>query len=401
VSNANAAHHLPNDWSLTPLAKLVPPKRPIVYGIVQAGPHVPSGIPYIRSTDVGDVIEPFRLRRASKEIAAQYQRSEVQPGDIVFSLRGNIGATSKVPNDLPLANLTQGTARISVNGLYCTDYVRYALAGRQVMRRINAVAKGSTFLEISLHSLRQIAIPTPPLQEQRQITSILSTWDHAIARTEKLIEAKRKLKKGLMQRLLSGKRRFTGFDQTWKQATLGRLFAERNERNRVDLPLLSVTRDLGVVRHEATGRKDSSAEDKSRYKRICPGDIGYNTMRMWQGVSALARAEGIISPAYTVCVPGQAIDASFAAYLFKFPAVIHLFHRYSQGLVSDTLNLKFPNFAQIQVEIPSKKEQRCITKVFESADRDIDRWGCTLRLLQTQKRGLMQQLLTGRVRIRA
>lgn len=204
-----------------------------------------------------------------------------------------------------------------------------------------------------------------------------------------------------MQQLLSGKRRFTGFDQTWEQATLGRLFAERNERNRVDLPLLSVTRDLGVVRHEATGRKDSSAEDKSRYKRICLGDIGYNTMRMWQGVSALARAEGIISPAYTVCVPRRAIDASFAAYLFKFPAVIHLFHRYSQGLVSDTLNLKFPNFAQIQVEIPSQKEQRCITKVFESADRDIDRWGCTLRLLQTQKRGLMQQLLTGRVRVKA
>ena len=96
-------------------------------------------------------------------------------------------------------------------------------------------------------------------------------------------------------------------DGTWTEHPLGALFTERRESNCVDLPLLSVTRKSGVVLHGEANRKDSSAQDKSNYKRITPADIGYNTMRMWQGISALSNLEGIISPAYTVCTPGPCI----------------------------------------------------------------------------------------------
>ena len=146
---------------------------------------------------------------------------------------------------------------------------------------------------------------------------------------------------------------------------------------------------------------DTSNADKGKYLRIAPGDIGYNTMRMWQGVSALSELEGIISPAYTVCIPkSDKIDGSFAAYLFKHQPIVHSFWRYSQGMVDDTLNLKFHNFAQVRVQIPLLEEQRKVVAVLSRCDREIGLLERKLGSLREQKEGLMQRLLTGKVRVR-
>lgn len=203
-----------------------------------------------------------------------------------------------------------------------------------------------------------------------------------------------------MQQLLTGKKRLNGFSENWTKHRLGQLFRERVENARGDLPLLSVTREEGVIPREEVGRKDTSNDDKSKYLRICPGDIGYNTMRMWQGVSALSAYEGIISPAYTVLIPQSQIDGRFAAYLFKFAPVVFLFYRYSQGLVSDTWNLKYPHFAEIKVTIPERQEQEAIADVLVTADAEIAALTKELERLQEEKRALMQQLLTGKRRVR-
>jgi type I restriction enzyme S subunit len=79
----------------------------ISYGIVQAGPHVQDGMPYIKSSDLGSELHLESLSRTSDAIAAKYRRSEVVPGDLVFSLRGNIGASQIVPRSIPVANLTR------------------------------------------------------------------------------------------------------------------------------------------------------------------------------------------------------------------------------------------------------------------------------------------------------
>jgi len=88
------------------------------------------------------------------------------------------------------------------------------------------------------------------------------------------------------------------------------------------------------------------------------------------------------------------------ALLFKSLPVIHLFHRHSQGLVDDTLNLKWRHFSEIKVTIPEKKEQKAIATVFRTADRELDLLGTQLDALREQKKGLMQQLLTGKVRVK-
>ena len=202
-----------------------------------------------------------------------------------------------------------------------------------------------------------------------------------------------------MQQLLTGKRRFPEFSEQWRQHRLGSLFAERKEVGRVELPLLSITAIRGVILREKIDRKDSSAADKSKYKRLAPSDIGYNTMRMWQGVSAQSDLEGIVSPAYTICVPGPEIDADFAAYLFKFPPIVHLFRRYSQGLVDDTLSLKYPNYAQISDRIPTIPEQKRFAEVLRTVDHEIALLNDQLDVLKLQKKGLMQRLLTGKFRV--
>ncbi|MBW2321785.1 MAG: restriction endonuclease subunit S [Deltaproteobacteria bacterium] len=216
----------------------------------------------------------------------------------------------------------------------------------------------------------------------------------------KLIDAKKCLEKALMQQLLTGKKRLPGFNDSWEEYPLGDLFDERSERNFEHLMLLAITGSRGVIPASEIKQKDSSSTDKSKYKRITPGDIGYNTMRMWQGVSAVSGLEGIVSPAYTICIPKETVNVRFMGYFFKFSQVINLFRRFSQGLVNDTLNLKFNNFTQIKVKIPCLDEQQAISKVLRIADDEIKTLENKLTALEKQKRGLMQKLLTGEIRVK-
>jgi type I restriction enzyme S subunit len=248
--------------------------------------------------------------------------------------------------------------------------------------------------------VKALKIPLPPLPEQKAIAQVLSTADAAILTTEKLIAKKELRKKWLMQQLLTGKKRLKGFSEEWKEMSLGEMFCERNETQYYDLPLLSIGQN-GVYPQDESVKKDTSNEDKSKYKRICPGDIGYNTMRMWQGRSALSELEGIVSPAYTVVTPKNNADSIFFSYLFKMPKMTNLFWRNSQGLVDDTLNCKYKDFSIVKFFLPqTKAEQTAIAHVLQAADKEISLLKAKAEKLREQKKGLMQQLLTGKVRLK-
>lgn len=266
-------------------------------------------------------------------------------------------------------------------------------------------AVGSTIKTIGLPYFKRLKIAAPKIGEQNKIAQILSTWDKAIATTEQLLANSQQQKKSLMQQLLTGKRRLLDkngvrFGGEWKNYKLGSLFVERVEVGCDDLPLLSITADDGVVYQEDTGRKNTSNEDKSKYRRICVNDIGYNTMRMWQGRSSISDKEGIISPAYTVLTPTNKVVPLFASYLFKLPELIHVFYRHSQGLVSDTWNLKFSHFKKISWSIPDIDEQDKIANVLLSSDKEIAALSMRLDILKREKKALMQQLLTGKRRVK-
>ncbi|OVE50016.1 restriction endonuclease subunit S [Chromobacterium violaceum] len=190
------------EWEPDTLESLCTAK--ISYGIVQAGPHVPNGMPYIKSTDLNSELCLTKLARTSDSIALKYQRSEVMPGDIVFSLRGNIGATQIVPRDIPVANLTQGTARIRPKG--SVEFYIQALQSPAIRNRIISVSKGSTIQEISLETLRKVKLPHPKIDEQRCIAACLTRLDALITAEDQKLEALKTHKKGLMQQLFPSSR---------------------------------------------------------------------------------------------------------------------------------------------------------------------------------------------------
>ena len=240
----------------------------------------------------------------------------------------------------------------------------------------------------------------PSIGEQKKIAEILSAQDKLIALKEKLIEEKKRRKKYLMQQLLTGKKRLPGFSGEWIDVKLGDVFSERVETNNQNLELLSVTGTNGVVPRSTIDIKDNSSEDKSKYLKICKGDIGYNTMRMWQGVSALSDYEGIVSPAYTILIPDEKISSEFFAYLFKMHTVIFLFYRFSQGIVDDTRSLKYYEFAKLHLTIPAgKEEQEAIAKILTVANKELDLLKRDLDQEKQKKKALMQLLLSGVVRV--
>jgi len=248
-------------------------------------------------------------------------------------------------------------------------------------------------LRLYFDDFAKIPVLVPNLDAQRAIGRLFRTWDDALAKAHALLENSRHQKLALMQLLLTGQKRIGPFIAKRRVAHLGEFFSERVETGFQNLPLLSITRDDGVVPRNEISEKDVSSIDKTNYRRICPGDIGYNTMRMWQGISALSSLEGIISPAYTVVIPNQDINGRFFAHLFKFAPVVFQFYRYSQGLVSDTWNLSFKDFAAIRVEIPSLEEQIAIADVLDTADGVINAAERLVQRLEQEKRALMQQLL--------
>ena len=283
--------------------------------------------------------------------------------------------------------------------LFDAVYKGYCFQPFYIRNQISSLGNGAIRYNLGQEDLSRVKILVPPILEQQRIVSVLHLWDTAIEKQSELIEKLKLRKIALMQQLLTGKKRLLGFCGEWKEVKLGEVFNERNETNREDLPLLSITGDKGVIYQSDSDKRDISNTDKSKYKRICPNDIGYNTMRMWQGRSALSKLEGVVSPAYTIVTPKNHVNVKFMAMLIQQPRVVYDFWTHSQGLVSDTLNCKYPDFCQVKVRIPEKEEQTAIASVFVKADEEIELAKNIIVNLQSQKRGLMQQLLSGKKRI--
>ena len=135
---------------------------------------------------------------------------------------------------------------------------------------------------------------------------------------------------------------------------------------------MSITMHDGVVDREDLGRRVESELTPEEHLLVRKGDIAYNMMRMWQGVSGLAAIDCLVSPAYVVVTPKKSIDPLYASYLFKNPEVIRLFHRYSQGLANDRLRLYFEQFAEIPIRIVTQvEEQKRIAGFLAACDRRI------------------------------
>ena len=188
------------------------------------------------------------------------------------------------------------------------------------------------------------------------------------------------------------KLRFPGFDEPYKHCRIGDIYAERSQHGASDMELLSVTMNDGVKPRSEIEGKDNSSEDKSNYKIVRKGDMVYNSMRMWQGANGISPCDGIVSPAYTVLMPKQEINNGYFAALFKSANLINEFRKNSQGMTSDTWNLKYPQIETIKVQIPSVSEQDKVSEMFSVLDERIAAQSQLVESLKKYKRGLLREV---------
>ena len=188
--------------------------------------------------------------------------------------------------------------------------------------------------------------------------------------------------------------RFPGFDEPYKQCRIGDIYAERSQRGASDMELLSVTMNDGVKPRSEIEGKDNSSEDKSNYKIVRKGDMVYNSMRMWQGANGISPCDGIVSPAYTVLMPKREISNGYFAALFKSTKLVNEFRKNSQGMTSDTWNLKYPQIETIKVQIPSVSEQDKVSALFSVLDARIVAQAQLVESLKKYKRGLLNKVFS-------
>lgn len=167
---------VPQHWNVKQLKHIVDPATSITYGIVQAGPEVENGIPYIKTSDMaGDELPLIGYCRTSPAIDASYQRSKVSAGDIVVAIRATVGKCLPVPSELEGANLTQGTAKVSPGDSVLADYLLLAMRAEAAQAYFGFMSKGATFKEITLDALRRTPFALPPLSEQLHIATGLKS----------------------------------------------------------------------------------------------------------------------------------------------------------------------------------------------------------------------------------
>lgn len=395
---------IPEDWEIERIGDHYDFKN----GLNKGKDFFGKGTPIINYRDVYNQKHIWKDKVAGQVTVndSEKKRYSTKRGDVFFTRTSEtineIGFNSVLVEDIKDGVFSGFVlrARPRKNNAIFPEYAGYCFktyaARKEIIRKSTYTTRALT----NGSYLSEVLFPLPTYEEQKNIAKCLDLWDQALRITNSLLIHKSFLKKGLMQQLLTGKKRLPGFRGEWKEYKLENFFKERKEKGFDNLPLLSIG-EAGVYPQSDSNKKDTSNKDKSKYKRIYPGDIGYNTMRLWQGRNALSQLEGIISPAYTVVKPKENAHAEFFKYLFKLPEVVHKFFRNSQGLVSDTLNCKFKDFKIVKVMLPpTLEEQIAIANILHSADEEIKLLKRKKEMFQTQKKGLMQQLLTGKKRIK-
>ncbi|TXJ60269.1 restriction endonuclease subunit S [Brachyspira aalborgi] len=291
-------------------------------------------------------------------------------------------------------------------GNYFADgYKGYIFYNHNVHKECCKVATGISVYGINRKNLKKIKIPIPPLDEQKRIASALSKIDAYLENTIKLIEEKERFKRGIAKKLLTCKEgenipeaRFKGFEDEWEIVKLGDMFDNFKEKNNEDKIILASTIDKGVIPNSLTERKIiRKKESLSNYKLVKKGCFVISLISFQSGFE-YSDYEGIISPAYTVLKPKIEMAHYFYKYYFKSFKFIKDLRPYAEG-IRHGKQIKFKACKDILVPYPSIEEQEKIGGYLSLLDEEIDNLKKQKELIKEMKRGAMQKLLSGEVRL--
>ena len=265
--------------------------------------------------------------------------------------------------------------------------------------------QGAGRYKLNKASLEKMPLLLPPIAEQKKIAQILSTWDKAIAVTEKLLVNSQKQKKSLMQQLLTGKKRLLDengvrFRGEWKWLRAVELFKTISQKNNSeDVELLAVTQDQGVIPRTMLERRVVMPDGSTKgYKLVVPGNF-IISLRSFQGGLEYSRYRGLVSPAYTVLTPiKKIVDEFYKQYYKSYDFIGHL--AVAVIGIRDGKQISYEDFSFLKLPYPEIEEQQKIADVLSAADAEISMLEKKLACLKEEKKALMQQLLTGKRRVK-
>ena len=379
----------------------------IVTRVIRKNENLESKLPLTISAQFGLIAQDefFDKRIASKNISHYYL---IRKGEFAYnkstSMDAPWGAIKRLEHyDNGVLSTLYIMFRIldenKVNSDYIVSYYVTNLWHKGVREVAAEGARNHGLLNIAPVDFFETTLTIPSNEnEQKNIGEYFRRLDRLITLHQRKLEKLKIIKKSMLEKCFPKKGekvpkiRFSGFTDDWEQRKLGACFEERCE-NMPDGELISVTISDGIKKFSELGRHDNSNQDKSKYKKVCIGDIAYNSMRMWQGASGYSPFEGIVSPAYTVLKPNVNINSKCVSYLFKRQDMIHVFQLNSQGITSDNWNLKFPALSQIAVSLPGDiKEQSRIATYFSNIDTLITLHQSKLEKLQKIKKSMLERM---------
>lgn len=398
---------IPNEWDLIKLGDI---STKVGSGKTPRGGEAvyqKSGIPFIRSQNVlNNRLELNGISYISESIHDEMKSTKVIPNDVLLNITGaSIGRCCIVPDSFKEGNLNQHVCIIRTKDTLDRNYLVNILLSPIGQNQIMNNQAGGNREGLNFDQIRKFDIPLPPLKEQQKIASILSTWDKAIELKEKLIEQKKEQKKGLMQKLLTGKVRLPGFEGEWESVPVEKLcsliMGKTPSRNNDD--------------YWGRGYKWISIADlKSKYILQTSEEITEKALKETK-IKAIPKGTVIMSFKLTigrVGITGEDMYSNEAIvslrnkdkkilddeYLYYYLSSIDVTKFGSIAAKGVTLNSD--SLKEIIIKLPTISEQVAIREIMSKLDLNIELLEKELSLLKEQKNGLMQLLLTGKVRVK-
>lgn len=380
---------IPEEWECRKLADLLEQSRHIRYGVVQPGKFTSSGCLMLRSQDYSKGwAGPDEMHRLSSQIESQYKNARICHNDLIMTVVGaGIGQVVTVPDWLDGGILSRSTARIAVDeNIAASKYVRASLESPVIRRQILDSQKEGAQPVISCVDLAKFSLPLPPLPEQRAIAAALSDVDALIASLDKLITKKRDMKQAAMQELLTGKQRLPGFSGEWKVKRLGEI-AEIKKGQLIT----EKTAKPGLIPVIAGGKQPA-------YYHNQPNRTGKTIT-----VSASGASAGYVS-FYSVPIfasdcstISEAANYSIEYIYFQLHLQQEIIYKAQSGGAQPHIHPV--DLAPLHFGCPPLPEQTAIAAILSDMNTEIAALEQKRDKTRLMKQGMMQELLTGRIRL--
>ncbi|MEI4966275.1 restriction endonuclease subunit S [Aeromonas caviae] len=399
---------VPNGWNRTTLGEIAEFKNGLNFTKSDKGEA-------IKIVGVGD-FKDFAELRSTDLLETIYVNNRVrdeellEDGDLLF-VRSNgnkdlIGRCLFFPAVATRLSYSGFTIRGRVNKDFALpEYISLVARSSLMKQQISRNGGGTNISNLSQQILSDVVFLLPPLHEQKKIAKILSTWDKAITTTEQLLANSQQQKKALMQQLLTGKKRLLDsngvrFSGEWNWLKACELFKTISRKNNSETEeLLAVTQDQGVLPRSMLERRVVMPDGSTLgYKLVVPGNF-IISLRSFQGGLEYSSYRGLVSPAYTVLEPIRLIDDEFYKQYYKsYDFIGHL--AVAVIGIRDGKQISYEDFSFLKLPYPCLEEQQKIAAVLSTADQGITALQQKLNALKQEKKALMQQLLTGKRRVK-